>query len=347
MRYFLYLTILFTVVACGRPTNTFFPKHDYDRGYIPPTPNYANTNHWAALPTKTDPTDQIPKKSNLQDEQATAEADVFFVHPTTYTGIKKTEINWNADVNDPSINERTDNTTILHQGSVFNGAGKIYAPRYRQAHINVYYDFKNPAAQQALDTAYIDVKRAFEYYLKHYNNGRPIIIASHSQGTNHAEHLLLDFFDGKPLQNQLVAAYLVGMPIPVDTFKNIPPCKTPEQIGCFCSWSTYQKGYYPPKHKIKLHRSLAVNPLIWTTDETYAGYDKNEGGVGRTYKIKKNVSDAQVHQGMVWIRNPKITGVGLLKIKNWHVADYNLFYLNVRNNAKLRVEEYLKYKKKK
>ena len=33
-------------------------------------------------------------------------------------------------------------------------------------------------------------KAAFQYYLEHYNNGRPFIIASHSQGTYHAKRLI-------------------------------------------------------------------------------------------------------------------------------------------------------------
>jgi hypothetical protein len=44
------------------------------------------------------------------------------------------------------------------------------------------------------------VKTAFLYYLQHYNNGRPIIIASHSQGATHGKRLLKEFFDGKELQ---------------------------------------------------------------------------------------------------------------------------------------------------
>ena len=65
--------------------------------------------------------------------------------------------------------------------------------------------------KQALDFAYQDVKAAFEYYLKHYNNGRPIIIASHSQGTWHAESLLHDYFENdSTLRKRLVAAYLIG-----------------------------------------------------------------------------------------------------------------------------------------
>ncbi len=43
----------------------------------------------------------------------------------------------------------------------------------------------------AFDLAYEDLKTAFENYLKHYNKGRPIIIASHSQGSLHALRLRL------------------------------------------------------------------------------------------------------------------------------------------------------------
>ena len=60
-------------------------------------------------------------------------------------------------------------------------------------------------AGKAFDFAYEDIKKSFEYYLQHYNNGRPIIIASHSQGTTHALRLLKEFFENKPLQ--LVAVW--------------------------------------------------------------------------------------------------------------------------------------------
>ena len=73
-------------------------------------------------------------------------------------------------------------------------------------------------AINAFATAYADIKAAFEYYLKNYNHGRPIIIASHSQGSTHALHLLKDYFENKPLQKQLVAAYIVGMTIPTEFF---------------------------------------------------------------------------------------------------------------------------------
>ena len=62
----------------------------------------------------------------------------------------------------------------------------------------------------AFELAYSDVLRAFDYYLAHENHGRPFILASHSQGSLHALRLIQERLAGKPLQKQLVAAYLIG-----------------------------------------------------------------------------------------------------------------------------------------
>ncbi|MEO6166685.1 MAG: DUF3089 domain-containing protein [Chitinophagales bacterium] len=130
----------------------------------------------------------------MSNGEATATADVFFIHPTIYTYKPTTAYEWNGDVNDVTLNTKTDYSTIHYQVTVFNGSCKIYAPRYRQAHITAFYAAKGDDGREALDIAYSDVRAAFQYYLEHYNNGRPVIIASHSQGTRHAEHLLKDFF---------------------------------------------------------------------------------------------------------------------------------------------------------
>ena len=341
--------VLFGVIAvfflqsCKTATNTYKPTGEFQSEKLA-APDYTNLTYWAAHPNKKDNADSIPDAS-LTDEQANSEVDVFFIYPTIYTGQHKYQTNWNADINDEFLNSEIDNSTILHQASVFNGTGKIYAPRYRQAHINVYYDDADKnAARQAFALAYKDVKTAFEYYLKNHNKGRPIIIASHSQGTNHAETLLKEFFDEKDLQKQLIAAYLVGMPIVADSFKSIPPCATPEQTNCFCSWNAYSRNHYPKGWEFDLKYSTATNPLIWTTDETYAGYLENKGGVLSKFNVKKNFSDAQVKDGMVWIGKPKVAGSFFLTLKRWHFAEYNLFYLNIRENAQLRAKTFLEQK---
>ena len=160
--------------------------------------DYAKQENWAALPTMQDNADWTPK--GLQNLQDSAKADVFFIHPTTdVTGFKG-----NAAIDDKSINRQTDNFPIKYQASVFNESCKVYAPRYRQAALNNFFSKNSERSQEAFDIAYKDVKAAFEYYLKNYNNGRPIIIAGHSQGSKHAQRLLREFFDGQPLQKQLM-----------------------------------------------------------------------------------------------------------------------------------------------
>jgi hypothetical protein len=50
--------------------------------------------------------------------------------------------------------------------------------RYRQAHLHNFFTKDKEKADKAFDLAYKDLKTAFEFYLQHWNNGRPIIIAS-------------------------------------------------------------------------------------------------------------------------------------------------------------------------
>ena len=148
---------------------------------------------------------------------------------------------WNANIDDSKINSKTDKESILYQATVFNKYCRIFAPRYRQANLDAFYTKNKKAANAALDTAYQDVKNAFEYYLKHYNNGRPIIIASHSQGTWHAGRLLKEFFEGKPLQKQLVCAYIIGLPVFTNYFSELKPCEDSTSTGCFVSWRTFRR----------------------------------------------------------------------------------------------------------
>ena len=93
---------------------------------------------------------------------------------------------WNAQIDNKSINKKTDNTAILYQASVINEQSRVFSPRYRQKNLKAFYTIETAAEEQAFRIAYTDIKTPFEYYLLHYNHGRPIIIASHSQGTKHA-----------------------------------------------------------------------------------------------------------------------------------------------------------------
>jgi len=306
--------------------------------------NYGDLNNWAAHPWKKDLSDSI--SDGIIDRRVNdSSVDVFFIHPTTY--LQKEFESWNADVNDIAINEKTNNTAILYQASAFNEQSRLFAPRYQQAHINSFYI--NPEiAKDYFDVAYNDVKAAFEFYLKNYNKGRPIIIASHSQGTKHAGRLLKEFFDNKPLQKQLVCAYLIGMPIPNNYFPTLKTCINENQTGCFVGWRTYKNGYVPELIQEENFKSIVVNPLTWDTLETFASSKLNKGGILQNFKkIVPGVVDAQVHHNVLWACKPNVFGKIFFTKKNFHIGDINLYYMNIRENVRTRIDSFNKVKNEK
>lgn len=335
MRYLPFLLLALLLTSCA-----VHPKKPFDTSIIPAAPNYAELRHWAAHPDITDLADRTPQ--GLTDEQKTSEVDVFFLYPTTYTGSKRSEKYWNADVNDPKVNKKTDESSILFQASIFNGAGRVYAPRYRQAHLHVFFTKKDTAsARAALDVAYADVKAAFQYYLEHWNKGRPFIIAGHSQGARHAMLLIRELIENKPLEQQLVAGYIVGWPVQNNFYSQLKPCATPEETGCFCTWRTWERKYglrnaFQPE-------VVCTNPLTWNcTEGQYAEKAFNTGAVIRPFNtLRPQVTDAEVYKGILLANKPKFPGSILLVKKNYHIGDLNLYYLNVRENAQARAKVFL------
>lgn len=311
------------------------PIHKFDKTQHPEAPVYSDEKNWIALPWKSDIGDTIPKGCNIPENQENAKADVFYVHHTVYNS----GATWNADLNYKRINKKA-GETIKIQTTAFNAAGRVFAPSYRQAVLKSF--FNEEKGKPALDLAYEDIKAAFDYYLKNWNNGRPIILAGHSQGAKHTVQLLKDFFEGKELQKQLIAAYPIGFPFKKDELKNIPLCENEKQTGCYVTWNTF-KWKADTKMQRRLYKDVScVNPLTMQANEVYADDSLNKGGITfYRYKVRANVCDAQVHGNLLWVHRPK--SLGFFRTgKSYHVSDINLFYMNIRVNALLRTEEYLK-----
>lgn len=324
----------------------FKPRKDFSHYTPPPSPDYSLEKNWAALPTVKDSADVVPYGSSLKDGQADAKVDVFYIHPTMYYKAKS----WNADLNDKRTNRLVDIYPIRQQASVFNESCKVYAPRYRQATL---YSFLEGTGDgyQALDTAYTDVKRAFMYYLKNYNHGRPIIIAGHSQGTFHAQKLIAEFFEKDPkLKKLLVAAYLIGGNIGTESFTAFVPCDSASQTNCYVAWHTrtYGSDIKDPTKKQStapawqnFRKYVCVNPLTWRRDTAYAPASLNKGSVPKSFdRIDKGVVDAQIsRQQIIWSHKPAVKGYP--KGDNYHVYDISMFYMNIRENVKERCAAYL------
>jgi hypothetical protein len=335
-RFLLFFSLLGLLLqGCGSTK----PSTVFDQKNVPAAPDYTNLNYWAAHPQKADPADRLPSPS-LSNRQDSTGVDVFFLYPTTYYDMRRPKPGWNASLDNAAINKRTDSIPILFQATIFNGAGRVFAPRYRQAHLHSFFTKDKKSAEQALDVAYEDVRAAFLYYLEHWNEGRPFIIAGHSQGGRHGMFLLRDFIENTPLEQRLVAAYIVGWPVKPGFFQHLKPCESPQETDCFCTWRTWERKY-ALKHATE-DSVICTNPVLWTTEPgKYAPKSLHRGAVLRKFNVVfPNLCDAEVYRGVLLCNKPKFPGSFFFRRKNYHIGDLNLYYFNVRENAEERVRAF-------
>lgn len=312
------------LVSCSTTLPTFSAADQ------PAAPDYSNPDHWSALPFREDAADVVPYGETWVNDSL-KDVDVFYIYPTLYSKGKR----WNADMDDTKLNKRIDKFPVKLQAGVFAQVGRVYAPRYRQSHVDAFWDDRENGVK-ALNFAYEDVKQAFEYYMEHYNNGRPIIIASHSQGTWHARKLLKDYFDDPVSKQQLVCAYVVGYAVYPDKYDELKLCEQPTETQCYVTWSSFKEGFtYPEADDDVLTGQAQVNPITWTTDTSAAttkGSILLSPGKKRTWQ-----TTAHIHDTYLWVDTKLIF---LRHTKTLHLADYNLFWHNIRENAQLRVKSF-------
>jgi len=339
MRFWFFLILIIVgFSSCADKYRAF--KSNYQFKSPDGKPHYNDLNYWGAHPEKWDPSESIPEP--LRYENRDAMVVVFFLHPTTYTRRKKLK-DQNAAIDDEYINAKTDYSSLLYQASVFNNQCRVFAPRYRQAHIKTFFEKDKVKAAAAFELAYEDLKNAFDYYLKNWNGGRPIIIAAHSQGSLLAERLLKDYFDASTssahsLKNKLVVAYIIGWPVMKGYFTSLKMCEDSLQTGCICSWRTLRKGFVPFYSKNENGNAYSTNPLTWTTGHEYASRKLNKGSVLRNFNtIYKHTTDAQNSNGFLYVKKPKFPLSFLYFSRNYHIADINLYYLNIRENVTRRI----------
>lgn len=336
------------------------PEGTFDPADAVAAPDYSEIENWAALPTTSDYADLVPKGISV-GAQGEFPVDVFFIHPTGFL----TSASWTSPMD---VNSGTgENTRLMmaNQASAFNGCCNVYAPRYRQANIFAYFG-KAEERDRVLGFAYRDVRRAFDYFINHYNQNRPFIIASHSQGTHHALRLLDDVIDPSDLHKRMVAAYLIGSTvIPVspswfDAMSHIKACAQEDDLHCVIHWDS--KPEDAPAYE-RPEPSLCTNPLSWRTDEEIADATLNKGALPRAGKhndalgkvpdkaaiqkvtgLKQPISalaSARCKGGTLYVGEPAASGFEIDRMGTYHLLDYSLFYMNIHNNAKLRAQSLL------
>lgn len=271
------------------------PEFNFENQSHPAKPDYRQLKSWVAHPDIKSKVSYTPQGVKGNEAWKEGEVDCFFIYPTLLFSNKM----WNAPIDHASTNELVEEMIMPGQVSVFNSCSRIFAPRYRQA---TFYSFLGSGknGRKALELALTDVLDAFEYYLKHFNQGRPFILAGHSQGALMTMGLLEKRIEGTDLVNRMVAAYPIGFWFANDKFgrtlKTIKPSNSPVDHQCVVAWDTYLNTgkpmrlldkaeilYYENEAFRWVRRSkkkpLGINPLSWNRETSMIGKEANKGAV--------------------------------------------------------------------
>lgn len=371
-RKFLYLVALLAVLVIaalfalriwsGELTRfAFVPRVDFAALDPLPADGYAGNAMWIAKPGlgSGDPAQWVPpgvKKDAGAPESR--RAAVFFIHPTSYLAREK----WNGPIDDPDSSRRAV-FFVRGMASAFNGQAQVWAPRYRQAAFGAFLTAK-PEGQRALDTAYLDVRQAFDTFLAALPADTPIVLAGHSQGALHLIHLLKDRVAGTPLAKRIVGAYPIGWPISVEhdlPLMGLPACTAPGQAGCIMNWSSFAEPADPGmvleayRARPALDGSARDNrPVLCTNPLTgkVGGSAPASANLG-TLKPAEDLESGELVMkavparcdattGLLMIGDPPDLGPFALPGNNYHVYDIPLFWMNLRQDVATRTAAWSK-----
>ena len=293
--------------------------------------DYSQSENWAFLPIG----------------QTDKPVDVFYVYPTIFGGNGPE----NMDVNDADLRHKSDVQILINSG-VFTDTANLFAPYYRQASIDVLW-LSQPEADALLALGYQDIIDAFEYYMTHYNQGRPFILAGFSQGSMALLNLMEKKFNNPAWQKQLVAAYLIGYSVTPQDLQKYPWLKMAQgerDTGVIVSYNT-QLPNAGQSYVLK-KGALGINPVNWKTDHTVAPASAHKGAVifdivtGEKLKEVSHLSDAYLEEetGALVVQvdpvkynaSQAVFPPGVL-----HMYDYMFFYNNLKENVLKRVNSFL------
>lgn len=265
------------------------------------TTRYDTSSNWAAHPMKGS-NDMIlnPSYTIVEPDTVTktyvsisydtaSNFDVFCIYGT----VDPTPVNPNdaaiIPIDDPGYKFKA-YCAVLGEYSQYAQFGRIYAPYYRQVNMATFnipdFSASNQIRQaKILDTAVTDVIGAFDFYMKHNNNGKRVILLGHSQGAILLTMMLRKFECDtghfREYLDKIFLSVLVGMesgPYVIKNtlsggwLQNIPICVNPLDTACVMSWGTHQYGMtfssIPNTNHIAENNQLVVMNYMYSSLDT-------------------------------------------------------------------------------
>ena len=252
--------------------------------------------------------------------------------------------------------------SLSQQASAFAPVANVFAPFWRQVNAT-----KLPGMSfEEVDRAEwaeprTDVYAAMDYYFEHLNRGRPYFLASHSQGSRLCYMILSEYMrEHADYYKHMIAAYCLGDSLTKQYLAENPHVKAAQNendLGVVVSWNTEGPDNKGKKSLVVAPGAVAINPLNWRTDSTYASAKDNLGSFIphllfpglRRLRVK---ADAAIdpERGTVIVTESRlakyvITAIPGFKVfepvfgpASYHRCDYSFFYLNIRENARARAD---------
>jgi pimeloyl-ACP methyl ester carboxylesterase len=299
--------------------------------------DYTQEDNWMALPQSAD----LP-------------VDVFYLYPTAFRRADEAASTI-ASVDDSGMREGAQ-SAFDRQATLFEGTANIYAPYYRQ--VDATYALALPADEHTeviSGAPTIDAAAAFEYFIENCNDGRPFILAGHSQGAEVTENLLSGYLSEHPdVYERMVAAYVIGYSVTPEFLAANPHLEFAEgadDTGVIISYNT-EAPTIAAANPVVLPGAIAINPITWTRSEELAPASASLGSwlpdTQGVFGKVEHYADAQVdlERGVVIASTPDVSiwspgGLGHFPAGVYHSYDYQFYYFDLQANAKLRVDTYL------
>ena len=309
------------------------------------TPDYSQNASWYKIPN------------------ITKDVDTFYVYATEYMGLGENDPEY-AALDNAEMLKGVDNQYML-QASAYEDSSNVFVPYYRQAGMRVMRKswLETGDVDKAISAMpYNDITAALDYYFKNYNNGRPFIIAGHSQGSAIIRLLLKKYFMEHPdYYKRMIAAYVIGYSITKDDLKAYPHLKFAAgetDTGVIISWNTEGKENVENNIKtaVLLPGAISINPLNWKLDETYAPASENLGSLFMNEKTGKiGIGDVGADAQIILSRGTVVTNGPASPLPEdetrisaeyfgpdgRHADDYILYYNNIKANAAKRIAAYM------
>lgn len=271
---------------------------------------------------------------NKQDATG-KDVDLFYVVPTCIWDYTDSlgQTRHHMDIFNTEQRALTDPSIQLAK-SVLADSCNFFSPYYRQISMDSWLTLDTALIEERFKLAYQDVADVFHYYMEHDNQGKPFILAGHSQGAKAVIELLKREMT-PDISRKLIATYAIGYTVTPEElagYSTLRPAQDSIDTGVLIGFNSVTR----PDAVSPLFRDnvVCINPVNWRSDATpatsYQGFTVAQDTTIHTL-IVTGIDEEQYFIPSV---------AALLPKGNLHVQEFNLYNEDLRKNVLQRIRAF-------